>query len=44
MCWFWPGEDLGVFWRRGLDVLRVLVGSRFVLDDHGEMVATSGLH
>jgi len=41
---FWPDEGLGVFWRRWLGVLGVLVGNRFVLDDHGGMCVASGLH
>jgi len=41
---FWPDEGLGVFWRGWLDVLGVLVGNRFVLDDHGGMSVASGLH
>ena len=41
---FWPDEGLGVFWRRRLGVLGVLVGNRFVLDDHGGMSVASGLH
>lgn len=41
---FWPDDGLGVFWRGRLDILTVLVGNRFVLDDHGGMSVASGLH
>lgn len=43
VCRFWPGRGFGVLWR-GLGVLVVLVESRFILDDHGEMIVVSGLH
>jgi len=43
VCRGWPDGGFGVFWR-GLDVMDVLGESRFVLDDHGEVLVASGLH